>query len=75
MPHPQGQEGAPEPPKSGGVGDHITISDESGDGPRSTGARVTDKGVEIPQVEGWTPWPIGPHSIEEAKKRKNEGVQ
>ena len=47
-PRPQGQEGAPEPPKLGGVGDPITISDESEDGTRSTDAHVSDKGVESP---------------------------
>ncbi|XP_021315163.1 caldesmon-like [Sorghum bicolor] len=71
----QSQEGAPKPPKSGGEGDPITISDEFEDGPRSTGARVTDKGVKTPQVRGRTPWPIGLHSIEEEKKRKNEEEQ
>jgi len=57
------------------LGDPITISDESGDGPRSSGARVTDKGVETPQVEGPTPWPIGLHSVEQGKKRKNKEEQ
>ena len=71
-PRPHGQEGAPEPPKLGGVGDPITISDESGDGPRLTCARATDKGVETPQVKGRTPWPIGLHSIEEKKKKDEE---
>jgi len=69
MPRPRGQEGAPEPPKSWGVGDPITISDESGDSPRSTGAHVADKGVETPKAEGRTPWPIGLHSVEEKKKK------
>jgi len=68
-------EAPPETPKSGGVGDPITISDESGGGPYSTGTHVTNEGVETPQVKGRTPWPIGLHSVEEAKKRKDEEEQ
>ena len=71
----QGQEGAPEPAKLGGMGDPITVSDESGGGLYSTGTRVTDEGVETTQVKGWTPWPIGLHFVEEAKKRKDEEEQ
>jgi len=37
VPRPQAHEGAPESPKLGEEGDPITISGESGDGPRSTG--------------------------------------
>jgi len=54
------------------VGDPITISDESGDGPRSIGAHVADNGVETPRVEGRAPWPIGLHSVEEKKKKDDE---
>ena len=54
------------------MGDPITISDVSGDGPRLTDARATDKGVETPQVEGRTPWPIGLHSVEEKRKKDEE---
>ena len=71
-PHPHDQEGAPKPPKSGGMGDPITISDESGDGLRLTVARTTDKGVETPHVEGRTPWPIGLHFVEEKRKKDEE---
>jgi len=71
-PRPHGQEGAPEPPKSGEMGDPITISDESGDGPRLTDTHATDKGVETLQVEGQTPWPIGLHSVEEKRKKDEE---
>ena len=31
-----------------------------------------DKGVKTPQIEGWTPWPIGLHSVEEKKKKDEE---
>ena len=72
---PHGQEGAPEPSKSGGVGDPITFSDESGDGPCSIDAPAMDKGVETPPVGGRTPWPIGLHSIEEKKKKEDEVEQ
>ena len=72
MPRSHGQEGAPESPKSGGVGDSITITDESGDGPRSTDAHATDKGVETSQATGRTPWPIRLHSVEEKKKDEEE---
>ena len=74
-PCPQGQEEALESPKLGGEGDPITISDESGDGPHLTGGHATDKWVKIPQVEGWTPWLIGLHTVEEEKKKKNEEEQ
>jgi len=54
------------------VGDPITICDESGEGPCSTGTHVADKGVETPKAEGWTLWPIGLHSVEEKKKKDEE---
>ena len=60
---------------SGGVGDPITICDESRGSLYSTGTRVMDEMVETPQVKGRTPWPIGLHSVEEAKKRKDEEEQ
>jgi hypothetical protein len=59
----------------GGEDDLITISDESGDGPRSTGDHVADKGIETPQVEGQTPWPTGLRVIKEEKKKKDEEDQ
>jgi len=61
-----------ESPTVGGEGDPITISDEFGDGPRLTGARVLYKRVETPQVKGRMPWPILLHSIEEEKKKKKK---
>ena len=68
-PRHHGQEGAPKPPRSGEMGDPITISDESGDNPRSADVRAMGKGVESPLVVGRTPWPIGLHSIEENRKK------
>ena len=53
----------------------MTISDESGGGPRLTGGRTMGEGVETPQVEGRMAWPIGLHSVEEEKKRKNKEEQ
>ena len=70
-----GQEGGPESPKLGGEGDPITISDESEEGPPSTGDRVSDKEAKVPQNEGRTPWPIGLHAVEEEKRKKNEEEQ
>jgi len=32
-----------------------------------------DKRVETPQVKGQTSWPFELHSVEEEKKKKNEG--
>jgi len=74
MPRLQAQEGAPESTKLGGEGDPINISDGFGDGPQSMGDRVVDKGAEIPQVEGQTPWPTGLRAIE-VEKKKNEEEQ
>ena len=62
----------PESPKLGGEVDPITISDESRDGPCSTGDRAVDKVTKVPRVEGQTPWPIGLHSVEEEKKKTEE---
>ena len=59
----------------GEEGDPITISDESGDGLRLTGDRVADKGVETPQVEGWTLWPTRLRAAKEEKKKKDEEEQ
>jgi len=44
-PHPQEQEGAPEPPRYGAEGDPITISDGSGDDRLSKDARSTGEEV------------------------------
>jgi hypothetical protein len=57
------------------VDDPITISDESKGDPRSSGGRSVDEKVEAPQTEGWTPWPIGLHSVEEEREKKNEEEQ
>jgi len=72
MQRPRDQEGAPESPKLGGVGDPITICDESGDSPPSMGDRIVDKGAEIPRVEGRTTWPTGLRAVEEKKKKAVE---
>ena len=71
-PRAQEQEGAPEPPRSGGVGDPITVSDGSGGDQLSKDARIMDEEVEASPVTKRTPWPIGLHSIEERKKKEEE---
>ena len=71
-PRPQGQEGAPEPPRSGVEGDPITISDGSGGDRPSKDARPMDEEVEASPIAKRTPWPIGLHSVEEQRKRGEE---
>ena len=71
-PHPQEQVGAPEPPRSGGVEDPITISDGSGGDRLSKDARSVDEEVEASPVAKRMPWPIGLHSVEERKKKEEE---
>ena len=71
-PCPQEQEGAPEPPRSGGEGDPSTISGGSGDDWLSKGARSMDVEVEASPVAKRTPWPIGLHSVEEKRKKEEE---
>ncbi|XP_021317714.1 PH domain-containing protein DDB_G0275795-like [Sorghum bicolor] len=69
-PHPQGQEGAPEPARSGVEADPITISDgSSGDG-SSRDARPMDEEVEAFPTARRTPWPIGLHSVEEQRRKE-----
>ena len=68
----QDREGAPEPPRSGGVGDPITISDGSGGVLLSKDARTTNEEVEASPVTKRTPWPIGLHSVEEMRKKEEE---
>jgi len=71
-PHPEEQEGAPEPPQSGVEGDPIMVSDGySGDGP-SKKARSMDKEVEASPAAKRTAWPIGLHSVEDQRKREEE---
>jgi len=64
-PRPQEQEGAPEPPQSGGVGDPITISDGSGGDRLLREVRSADEEAGTSLVGRRTPWPIGVHSVEE----------
>ena len=83
MPHPQGQEGGPEPPQSGDVGDPITISDGSGGDPLSKDARTTGRrsrplllGNRRRGLSGSTPSRRGGESKrkgvrKEKKKKKN----
>jgi len=71
-PRPQEQQGVPEPPRSGVEGYHITITDGSGCDRLSKDARSTDENVEVSPVAGWTPWPIGLHSVEERRKKEEE---
>jgi len=73
--HPQGPKGAPEPPKLREEGDLITISDESAEGLPLSGDHIAAEGVEVPRVEGWTPWPTGFHTAEEERKKKTEEEQ
>ena len=72
MPRAQEQEGAPEPPQSGGMGDPITVSDGSGGDRLSMDARTMDEEVEASPVVKRTPWPIGLHSVEERRKKEEE---
>ena len=74
-PHPQGQEGAPEPPRSGVEGDPITISDGSGGDGTSKVARPMDEEAQTSLVVKRTPWPAGLRSIEERKKEEEEREQ
>ena len=64
-PHPQEQEGALEPPRSGVEGDPITISDGSGGDRSSKNARPIDEEVETSLVAKQTPWPARLRSVEE----------
>jgi len=72
VPHPQGQEGAPEPPRSGVEADPITISDGSGGDGSSRDARPMDEEVEASPTARRTPWPIGLHSVEEQRKKEEK---
>ena len=71
-PRPQEQEGAPEPPRSGGVGDPITISDGSSGDRLPKYARSMDEELDASPVVRWTPWPIGLHSVEGRRKKEEE---
>jgi len=71
-PRPQEQEGAPEPARSGVEEDRSTISDESGGDRPSEDARPMGEEVEASPITKRTPWPIGLHSVEEQRKRKEE---
>ena len=72
MPRLQEQEGGPEPPQSGGVGDPITISNESGGDLVSKDARPAEEEVEASYIAKQMPWPIGLHSVEERRKKEEE---
>ena len=69
-PQPQGQGGAPEPPRSGVEADPITISDGSGGDGSSRDAHPMDEEVEASPTARRTPWPIGLHSIEEQRRKE-----
>ncbi|XP_021315191.1 atherin-like [Sorghum bicolor] len=71
-PHPQGQEGAPEPPRLGAEADPITISDGSGGDGSSRDACPMDEEVEASPTARRTPWPIGLHSVEEQRKKEEK---
>ena len=71
-PRPLEQEGTPEPPRSGGVGDPITISDGSGGDRLLKDIRSMDEEVEASPVAKWRPWPIGLHSVEERRKKEEK---
>jgi len=71
-PRVQEQEGAPEPPQSGGAGGPITISDGSGGDHLSKDARAVDEEVEASPIAKRMPWPIRLHSIEERRKKEEE---
>jgi len=71
-PHPQEQEGAPKPPRSGVEGDPITISDGSGGDRSSKDACPMDKEVQTSLVAKRTPWPAGLRSVEEHRKKEEE---
>ena len=71
-PHPQGQEGAPEPPGSRVEGDPITISDGSGGDGTSRDVRPMDEEAQTSHVVGRTSWPAGLRSIEEQRKKEEE---
>ena len=71
MPRLQEQEGAPEPPQPGGVGDPSPSATD----PvviDSKDARTADEEVEVSPVAKRTPWPIGLHSVEERRKKEEE---
>ena len=70
-----GPGGAPEPPQSRDVGDPITISDGSGGDLLSKDAHTTDKEVEASLAGKRMSWPIGLHSIEERRKKEEEGYK
>ena len=74
-PHPQEQEGAPEPPRSGVEGDPITISDGSGGNGSSKDARPMDEEAQTSPVVKRTPWPAGLRSVEEQRKEGEEREQ
>jgi len=71
-PRPQGQEGAPEPPRSGVEGYPILISDGFGGDRPSKDAYPMDEEIEASPVAKRTPWPIGLHSVKEQRKRGEE---
>ena len=71
-PHPQGQEGAPEPPRSGVEGDPITISDGSGGDGTLKDARPMDEEAQTSLVAKRTPWSAGLHSVEEQRKKEED---
>ena len=64
--------GSPEPPRSGDVGDTITISDGSGGDRPSKDTRPMDEELEASPIARRTPWPIGLHFIEERRKKEEE---
>jgi hypothetical protein len=57
------------------MGDPITISDGSGGDLLSKDARTTDKEVEASLAGKRMSWPIGRHSIEERRKKEEEGYK
>jgi len=57
------------------MGDPITISDGSGGDLLSKDARTTDKEVEASLAGKRMSWPIGRHSIEERRKKEEEGCK
>ena len=71
-PHPQRQEGAPEPPRSGVEGGPITISDGSGGDGTLRDARPMDEEAQTSLVTRRMPWPAGLRSIEEERKKEEE---
>ena len=72
MPQTQGQEGAPEPPRSGVEGDPITISDTSGGNETSRDVRPMDEEASTSLDAGRTPWPAGLRALVEQKRKEEE---